>query len=78
LSGGATGDLTADCYDADIEYSRIGAETPGLEGRWLGRDELATSMRDYPARDRLPDLAGSDDDGDLVHLACCSFWACCR
>jgi ketosteroid isomerase-like protein len=43
----ATGDLTADCYDPDIEYSRIGAETPDMEGRWLGRDELATSMRDY-------------------------------
>ena len=43
----ATGDLTAHCFDPDVEYSRIGAETPDLEGRWLGRDELSTAMRDY-------------------------------
>jgi ketosteroid isomerase-like protein len=43
----AVGDLTGDCFDRDLEYSRIGAETPGLEGRWLGRDEMAASMRDY-------------------------------
>jgi ketosteroid isomerase-like protein len=43
----ATGDLSADCFDPDVEYSRIGAETPDMEGRWLGRDELSTAMRDY-------------------------------
>ena len=43
----ATGDLTADCYDPDIEYSRIGAQTPDLEGRWLGPDQVLASTRDY-------------------------------
>ena len=43
----ATGDLTADLFDRDIEYSRTGAETPDMEGRWLGRDELSTAMREY-------------------------------
>ncbi len=43
----AAGDLTADCFDPGIEYSRIGAETPDLEGRWFGRDELSASMRDF-------------------------------
>lgn len=43
----ATGDLTAEGFDPDIEYSRIGADTPDMEGRWLGRDEMSTAMRDY-------------------------------
>jgi uncharacterized protein len=43
----ATGDLTADCFDPDIEYVRIGAKTPDMEGRWLGLDEVSTAMRDY-------------------------------
>jgi ketosteroid isomerase-like protein len=43
----ASGDLSADCFDPDVEYSRIGAETPDMEGRWLGLDELSTAMLDY-------------------------------
>jgi ketosteroid isomerase-like protein len=43
----ASGDLTAHCFDPDIEYSRTGAETPDMEGRWLGVDEVSTAMRDY-------------------------------
>ena len=43
----ATGGLTADCFDPDIEYLRTGTGNPMMEGRWLGRDEVATAMRDY-------------------------------
>ncbi len=43
----ARGDLSADYFDPDVEYSRIGAETPDMEGRWLGRDALSAAMRDY-------------------------------
>ena len=43
----ATGDLTADSLDPDIEYSRIGAQTPDMEGRWLGRDQMSAAMREY-------------------------------
>ena len=43
----ATGDLTADCFDPDIEYLRTGTGNPIMEGRWLGRDEVSTAMRDY-------------------------------
>ena len=34
-------------FDPDVEYSRIGAETPDMEGRWLGLDELWTAMLEY-------------------------------
>jgi uncharacterized protein len=62
----ATGDLTAHCFDPDIEYSRIGAETPALEGRWLGLDEMRSAMREYLRAmsnlrieaDRIIDLGG--------------------
>ena len=43
----ASGDLSAAGFGPDIEYSRIGAETPDMEGRWLGLDELFTAMREY-------------------------------
>ncbi|MGZ5357174.1 MAG: nuclear transport factor 2 family protein [Solirubrobacterales bacterium] len=43
----ATGDLTADFFDPEIEYSRIGAETPDMEGRWRGLDELSPAMLEY-------------------------------
>jgi ketosteroid isomerase-like protein len=43
----ATGDLTEDCFDPDITYSRIGAKTPDMEGRWVGLDEAWNGMLDY-------------------------------
>jgi ketosteroid isomerase-like protein len=43
----ARGELSADCFDPEVEYSRIGPETPDMEGRWLGLDELSTAMLDY-------------------------------
>jgi ketosteroid isomerase-like protein len=43
----ASGDLAADCFDPDVEYSRIGTETPDMEGRWLGLDEFSIAMLEY-------------------------------
>jgi ketosteroid isomerase-like protein len=43
----ASGDLSPDFFDPEVEYSRIGAETPDMEGRWLGLDELRTAMLEY-------------------------------
>jgi ketosteroid isomerase-like protein len=43
----AKGDLSADCLDPDIEYWRIGAETPDMEGRWRGLDEVWAAMLGY-------------------------------
>jgi ketosteroid isomerase-like protein len=43
----ANGDLSAESLDPDIEYLRIGTDTPDLEGRWLGVDEVKVAMREY-------------------------------
>ena len=43
----ARGDLSADCFDPDVEFSRIGAETPDMEGRWRGLDEVRAAMLEY-------------------------------
>jgi ketosteroid isomerase-like protein len=43
----ARGDLSADCFASEVEYSRIGAETPDMEGRWFGLDQLRTAMLEY-------------------------------
>ena len=53
-------------FDPDVEHSRIGAETPDMEGRWLGLDEMRSAMREYlrPMSDlrieaeRIIDLGG--------------------
>ena len=44
----ASGSLSdTDVFDPDVEYSRIGAETPALEGRWFGLDGLRSAMSEY-------------------------------
>jgi ketosteroid isomerase-like protein len=44
----ASGDFTpTDPFDPDVEHSRIGAQTPDLEGRWVGLDEFGTAFREY-------------------------------
>jgi ketosteroid isomerase-like protein len=62
----ATGDFPPDFFDPDVEHSRIGAQTPDMEGRWLGLDEFLTAFREYlqPLSDlrieaeRIMDLSG--------------------
>jgi ketosteroid isomerase-like protein len=43
----ARGDLSPDYFDPDVEYSRIGAQIPDMEGRWIGLDQLSTAMLEY-------------------------------
>jgi ketosteroid isomerase-like protein len=44
----ATGDLSStDFFDPNAEYSRIGSETPGMEGQWSGFDAMKNAMREY-------------------------------
>jgi ketosteroid isomerase-like protein len=43
----ADGDLSTHFFDSEIEFSRIGAQTPDMEGRWRGLDEVSTAMREY-------------------------------
>src|SRR6187200_1363769 len=43
----ATGDFPADFFDPDVEHSRVGAQTPDMEGRWFGLDEFLTAFREY-------------------------------
>ena len=62
----AIGNFSAEFWDPDVEHSRIGAETPDMEGRWLGLDEMWSAMREYlrPMSDvrieavRIIDLGG--------------------
>ena len=62
----ATGDFTPDAFDPDVEFSRIGAQTPDMEGRWVGLDEFWKAVREYlqPLSDlrieaeRIIDLSG--------------------
>ena len=43
----ATGDFPAEFFDPEVEHSRIGAQTPDMEGRWHGLDEFSTAVREY-------------------------------
>ena len=62
----ATGDFPPDVFDPDVEHSRIGAETPDMEGRWVGLDAFSNAVREYlqPFSDlcieaeRIVDLGG--------------------
>ncbi len=62
----ASGDLSGDCFDPEVEFARIGAQTPDMEGRWFGLDEMSTAIREYlrPLSDlrieaeRIIDLSG--------------------
>ena len=62
----ATGEFPADYFDPDVEHSRIGEQTPDMEGRWRGLDQFVTVFRQYlqPLSDlrieaeRIIDLTG--------------------
>jgi ketosteroid isomerase-like protein len=44
----ARGDYSAvDFFDPGVVYSRIGTETPGMEGEWRGLEEMAVGTREY-------------------------------
>lgn len=62
---------SVDFFAPDIEYSRIGAQTPDMEGQWFGLDAVTAAIRDYLqplsdlriSADRIIDLG---DDRVLV------------
>jgi ketosteroid isomerase-like protein len=42
------GDFSAtDFLDPEVVYSRIGTETPGMEGVWRGIEEMSVGTREY-------------------------------
>ena len=43
----ARGDFPASFYDPEVEHSRIGAQTPDMEGEFRGLEELSRAMREY-------------------------------
>jgi ketosteroid isomerase-like protein len=44
----ARGDFSAtDFFDPEVVYSRIGTETPGMEGEWRGLDGMSGATREY-------------------------------
>jgi len=44
----ARGDFsTTGFFDSEIVYSRIGTETPGMEGQWRGLEEMSVGTREY-------------------------------
>ena len=44
----ARGDFSATgFFDPEVVYSRIGTETPGMEGEWQGLEGMAAGTREY-------------------------------
>ena len=44
----ARGDFSATgFFDPEVVYSRIGTETPGMEGEWHGLEGMAAGTREY-------------------------------
>jgi ketosteroid isomerase-like protein len=44
----ARGDFSATGFlDPEVVYSRIGTETPGMEGEWRGIEQMAAGTREY-------------------------------
>ena len=44
----ARGDFSAmSFFDPEIVYSRIGTETPGMEGEWRGLEEMSAGTSEY-------------------------------
>ena len=43
----ARGDFPASFFDPDVEHSRIGADTPDMEGEWRGVENLSRAMAEY-------------------------------
>jgi ketosteroid isomerase-like protein len=67
----AHGDFPLSYFDADVEHSRIGAETPDMEGEWRGVDGLSRAFADYlhafaDLRIEAEDIFDLDDDRVLV------------
>jgi len=67
----ARGDFPASFFDSDVEHSRIGAETPDMEGEWRGVEGISRAMAKYlhafaDLRIEAEEIIDLDDDHVLV------------
>jgi ketosteroid isomerase-like protein len=67
----ARGDFPASFFDSDVEHSRIGADTPDMEGEWRGVGDLSHAMAEYlqsfsDLRIEAEEIIDLDDDRVLV------------
>jgi ketosteroid isomerase-like protein len=67
----ARGDFPASFFDPDVEHSRIGAQTPDMEGEWRGLEALSGAMVEYlqafdDLRIEAEEIIDLDDDRVLV------------
>jgi ketosteroid isomerase-like protein len=67
----ARGDFPPTFMDPDIVHSRIGAQTPDMEGEWQGLEAFARAFADYlhafaDLRTEAEEIIDLDDDRVLV------------
>jgi ketosteroid isomerase-like protein len=67
----ARGDFSESFLDSEIQHSRIGADTPDMEGEWRGAEDVSRAMADYlrpfsDLRIEAESIIDIDDDRVLV------------
>ena len=67
----ARGDFPPSFIDPDVEHSRIGAQTPDMEGEFRGLEDLSRAMAEYlhafsDLRIEAEEIIDLDDDRVLV------------
>jgi ketosteroid isomerase-like protein len=67
----ARGEFPADFMDPDVVHSRIGAQTPDMEGEWRGLEDFGRAFADYlhalsDLRIEAEEIIDLDDDRVLV------------
>jgi uncharacterized protein len=73
----ARGDFPESYFDSEVEHSRIGADTPDMEGEWSGAGDVSRAMVEYlhpfsDLRIEAESIFDLDDDRVLVlsrHIA---------
>ena len=67
----ARGEFPASFMDSDVEHSRIGAQTPDMEGEWRGLEAFSRSFAEYinalsDLRIQAEEIIEVDDERVLV------------
>jgi ketosteroid isomerase-like protein len=67
----ARGDFSVSFFDSEVEHSRIGADTPDMEGEWRGAGDVSRAMVEYlhpfsDLRIEAESIIDLDDDRVLV------------
>jgi ketosteroid isomerase-like protein len=67
----ARGDFPVSFFDSEVEHSRIGADTPDMEGKWRGAGDVSRAMVEYlhpfsDLRIEAESIIDLDDDRVLV------------